>query len=230
MRRPLSLVEVLAALDSPRSVPELQAYFGLGGATPRTGSQFERLGGGGDRPDSCNVITADDLIAIELLSVRVPPQTALDLLQGRLGRELSAHLAEIPTDVDLSGEGALAFVDDGSHADRAWRLVKKADGIGWVIAGKLLARKRPALVPVYDEIVSCAFGTRRGFWRWLHGRLREDSGMLVGRLAELQAQARLPQEVSRLRTLDVVFWMRHRSEHTAYRCPGLRPQGVGQSR
>ncbi|SBT40680.1 DUF6308 family protein [Micromonospora auratinigra] len=229
MRTPLTLAEILAVLNDQRSVPELQAYFGLDGGTPRTGNQFERLGGSGDRPEVRNVITAEDLIAIELLSVRVPPQTALDLLQGRLGRDVSAQLAVIPTDVGLGDEGALAHVDEKSHADRAWRLLKRADGIGWVIAGKLLARKRPMLVPVYDEIVSCAFGTRKKFWRWLHGRLREDKGVLVERLTELQIKARVPEEVSQLRILDVVFWMRHRSQHKGYRCRGLRPPNTDRS-
>ncbi|MGW5667748.1 DUF6308 family protein [Micromonospora sp. NPDC003776] len=209
----MTLAEILKVLDDPRSVPDLQAYFGVDGGTPRTGSQFERLGGGGGRSETRDVITAEDLIAIELLSVRVPPQTALDLLQGRLGRDVSAQLAGIPVGIGLSAEGALALVTEGSHADRAWRLLRRADGIGWVIAGKLLARKRPMLVPVYDEIVACAFGTRKKFWRWLHDRLRQDDCALVQRLTELRTQAELPEEISDLRVLDLVFWMRHRSQH-----------------
>ena len=29
-------------------------------------------------------------------------------------------------------------------------------GIGFVTAGKLMARKRPRLIPVYDDVVKCA--------------------------------------------------------------------------
>jgi len=32
------------------------------------------------------------------------------------------------------------------------------------MAGKLLARKRPSLIPVYDEIVRCAFGWPENIW------------------------------------------------------------------
>ncbi|MFI7336291.1 DUF6308 family protein, partial [Micromonospora aurantiaca] len=74
----------------------------------------------------------------------------------------------------------------------AWRLLRAATGIDWVIAGKLLARKRPRLVPVYDRVVSCAYRTRSGFWRWLHCKLREDSGILMQRLDVLHKEAGLP--------------------------------------
>ncbi|WP_406130679.1 DUF6308 family protein [Streptomyces canus] len=37
---------------------------------PFTGSRFEHLAGGGDRQAVANVVTADDLIAVQTLSVR----------------------------------------------------------------------------------------------------------------------------------------------------------------
>lgn len=222
MRRGLSLAEILAVLDHPSAVPDLQQYFGAVGTSSLTGGQFECLGGGGDRPGIRDVITEQDLIAVELLSVRVPPRTALDLLQGQLGKDVSAKLSQIPTTVSLSAEEAVPLITRGGHADRAWRLLRKADGIGWVVAGKLLARKRPRLIPVYDEVVSCAFGTRKEFWRWLHDRLQEERGVLTERLTRLGAQAEVPEVVTPLRVLDVVFWMRHRDEHVGYRCRGLR--------
>ncbi|WP_433352554.1 DUF6308 family protein [Micromonospora saelicesensis] len=223
MRQPLTLGQILAVLDEPQSVADLRRYFGVAGQSPFTGGQFERLGSGGDRPETRNVITAEDLVAVELLSVRVPPRTALDLLQGALGKAVAAQLCEIPTDVPLGHPEASPYIERGGRADRAWRLLRDADGIGWVVAGKLLARKRPLLVPVYDEVVACAFRTRRNFWCWLHGRLSEQEAMLDSRLSELREQAGLPKEIiTLLRVLDVAIWMRHRDEHTAYRCRGIR--------
>ncbi|MGC4808803.1 DUF6308 family protein [Micromonospora sp. DT233] len=222
MRRPLTLAEILVLLDDPRTTSDLQRYFGAPGHQPYTGAYFERHAGGGDRADVANVITADDLIAIELLSVRIPPQTALDLLQGEPGRRLSAQLAAIPCAVELGDEKALPLIAPDGPADLAWHLLRGLPGIEWVIAGKLLARKRPALVPVYDGVVSCAFGTGTKFWQWLHDLLGADDGVLRQRLDECHARADLPEPVSRLRTLDVVFWMRHRGEHLKKSCPGLR--------
>ncbi|MGY0002490.1 DUF6308 family protein [Micromonospora sp. I033] len=222
MSEPLTLAEILAVLGNRGSVPDLQRYYlGVGGPA-FTGGQFERLGDGGDLPEFANIVTTADLIAVQLLSVQVRPDRALDLLQGQLGRQFAAQLTQIPADVELGADNALSLIVEGGHADKAWRMLRDASGMGWVIAGKLLARKRPKLVPVYDEVVSCALGTGTGFWKWLHGKLREEDGVLAQGLDALHAQAGLPAAVSRLRVLDVVVWMRHRDEHSGSGCPGLQ--------
>ncbi|SBT44578.1 DUF6308 family protein [Micromonospora narathiwatensis] len=222
MKEPLAFAEILAVLDDSRSVPDLQRYFLADGDAAFTGGQFDRLGGGGCRPEIANILTAEDLIAVELLSVEVRPRPALDLLQGQLGRRLAADLANIPVNVELGADDAFPLIVKGGYADKAWWTLRDADDIGWVIAGKLLARKRPKLVPVYDEVVSCALGTGSGFWEWLHGKLREEGNVLAQRLDALHGKAGLPAAVNRLRVLDVVFWMRHRDGHGGRACPGLR--------
>ncbi|GAA3232304.1 hypothetical protein GCM10010532_068280 [Dactylosporangium siamense] len=231
----IGLTTMLRVLDDPRSVPDLRKYFGvglpLGGMSPFTGGRFELLAGGGDRAASCDVITADDLIAVEMLSVQVPPRIALDLLEGNLGNEVARALHEIPLDAALGIGDADKRVADGSPADTAWRLLTNCDGIGWVTAGKLLARKRPKLIPVYDDVVRCAYGAPTKFWHWLDAKLRERDGVLAQRLAELRGEAGLPREISALRILDVTFWMRHRDQHSRGKgCPGLSdspPAGGG---
>ncbi|WP_420118792.1 DUF6308 family protein [Micromonospora sp.] len=222
MPQPLTLAEMLAVLDDPRSVSDLHSYYLGTGDETFTGGQFDQLGGGGSRPETAGVITAEDLVAVELLRVRVPPQQALDLLQGPLGERVAAELGRIPVDVALGTDEAYPLVVAGGPADTAWRALRDAKGIGWVVAGKLLARKRPKLVPVYDTVVSCAYRTGTGFWEWLHGRLREDDGVLTQRLHALHKDAGLPEAVSLLRVLDVVFWMRHRPVHSGDHCAGIR--------
>src|SRR6185312_13166180 len=65
-----------------------------------TGGRFERLGGGGDRVEFRNVITAEDLAAASLLNVNVPARAALAILEP--GRDVVTDLlADIPADVDL---------------------------------------------------------------------------------------------------------------------------------
>jgi hypothetical protein len=66
------------------------------------------------------------------------------------------------------------------------------------------------LIPIYDSVVRQAYGRPVGFWLWLHDRLGDNGGALDRRLGELHRQAGLPVEVSRLRVLDVVLWMRPR--------------------
>ncbi|MCZ9349124.1 DUF6308 family protein [Streptomyces mutabilis] len=206
-------------LGTERVVGDLQCYFGIGlppGTVPFTGSRFEHLAGGGDRPEIADRITAEDLVAVQTLSVTVPPPVALDILEGRLGTRLSGLLQTIPRDIDMVDADAVV-VADGSPADRAWRLLCEQHGVNWVIAGKVLARKRPRLLPVYDRVVRCAVGRPLSFWLALHAALREDDAALHRRLLELRQAAGLPETVSALRVCDVAVWMNHRA--VGHACP-----------
>ncbi|MER6678136.1 DUF6308 family protein [Streptomyces sp. NPDC000983] len=198
---------------------DLRRYFGIGlppGAAAFTGSRFEHLAGGGDRPEVADRITAEDLVAVQTLSVTVPAPVALDILEGPLGVRLSGLLHAIPRDINMVDADADA-VADGSPADQAWHLLRGRPDVGWVIAGKLLARKRPQLLPVYDRVVRCAVGRPPSFWLSLHTALREDDAALHRQLLELRQAAGVPQTVSALRVCDVAVWMGHRAEEHA--CP-----------
>ena len=206
-------------LGTERVVGDLRRYFGIDlppGGTPFTGSRFEHLAGGGGRPEVADRITAEDLIAVQTLSVTVPAPVALDILEGRLGTRLSGLLQAIPRDIDMVDADAVV-VADGSPADRAWSLLCEQHGVNWVIAGKVLARKRPRLLPVYDRVVRCAVGRPPSFWLALHAALREDDAALHRQLLELRQAAGLPETVGALRVCDVAVWMNHRAVDHA--CP-----------
>jgi hypothetical protein len=222
---PKTTAELLAILRPDRSVWDLRAYFNVDTPDERpryTGARFDTLDGGGDRHDVSNVITPSDLLAVACLDVAVPTSVALELIEGPLGWDIETYLRDIPTNVALGEANADELVAPKSAADRAWWLLEGADNVGWVIAGKVLARKRPHLVPVWDNVVKCAFGRpRENAWLWLDERLRQSSG-LREELDRLHKAAGLPKSVSRLRVLDVVIWMRHRCEHLRSSCPGLK--------
>jgi hypothetical protein len=167
-----------------------------------------------------DTITPWDLLAVQCLSVTVPTSVALDLVEGRLGKELGAFLRDVPTDVALGEGDAVAHLQDEAASDRAWDLLEEQDGVGWVTAGKLLARKRPHLIPVWDGIVRCAFGgPRDDAWLWLDGLIRGND-YLRDTLDQLRESPGLPA-LSRIRALDVVVWMRHRDGHRVAGCEGL---------
>ncbi|MCX4993723.1 DUF6308 family protein [Streptomyces sp. NBC_00568] len=208
-----------ALLSTERVVGDLRRYFGIGlppGGVAFTGSRFEHLAGGGDRLEVADRITAEDLVAVQTLSVTVPASVALDILEGPLGVRLSGLLHAIPRDIDMVDADA-DIVADGSPADQAWHLLRDQPDVGWVIAGKLLARKRPRLLPVYDRVVRCAVGRPPSFWLALHAALREDDSAVHRQLLDLRRIARVPETVSALRVCDVVVWMGHRAEGHA--CP-----------
>jgi hypothetical protein len=216
---------MLEFVDDPRAIENLQEYFAPPTAPGRTplysGSRFEFFAGGGDRPDVADRITVDDLVAVTLLSVNVPGDVALSLLEGGLGEAVSEQLRRIPTDVGIDQPAAAEHFADGSPARAAWTLLRKPRGMGWVTTNKLLARKRPRLIPVYDNVVQCAFGRPDGLWKWLLGLFADGSGQLNERLLAARSAAGVPAEVTPLRVLDVIAWMRHRADHRAGRCADL---------
>ena len=188
-----------------------------------SGRRFESLGGGGDRPPVRDIITAEDLVAVGMLKVRVPEEVAIGLLDGDLGRRISDELQRIPCGPELGTPGAAELVADGQPAEVAWKLLTAQHGVDYVIAGKLLARKRPRLIPVYDQVVRCQLGWPEHFWLRLHDRLARDEEALRRDLAALRALAEVPPAVTVLRVLDVVLWMRHYRDHDykdARRCSG----------
>ena len=110
---------------------------------------------------------------------------------------------------------------DNGPADAAWRLLRDRAGMGWVTTSKLLARKRPRLLPVYDTVVRCAFGHPDRWWRWLDTAFATDGGALPRRLTAARDAAGADPAVTPLRILDVVIWMRHRARHQPRDCAGL---------
>lgn len=98
-------------------------------------------------------------------------------------------------------------------------------------AHKLLARKRPHLLPVYDSVLRDALqGSTRAFWLPLRNELLQQGGALVDRLAQLRDDAGLPPETPLLRVLDVAVWMRNfgYSFLPADERDGIAPLGLGQ--
>lgn len=205
--------ETLIDIARREGVGHLGAYFMPGAYT---GQWFETFTGGGDRVETRDRIAVDDLYAVEALNVQIPFAVGKELLDSQLGRDISARLREIPTDAELGTGSARELIVDGGHADQAWQLLNNRNektGIGWVIAGKLLARKRPKLIPVYDSIVSCQFGAPKHVWLKLHDQLAKNDGELRAALAEVRATVGVDDKVSILRVLDIVLWRRHVKEH-----------------
>ncbi|GAA1569962.1 hypothetical protein GCM10009827_109710 [Dactylosporangium maewongense] len=100
----------------------------------------------------------------------------------------------------------------------AWRLHERLctiDGVDWVTAGKLLARKRPRLIPMYDSVVREVVGSPAEFWPALHQTLRVDGAALHHRLLRLRAAASLPPSISTLRVFDVLAWMSGQSDRSS---------------
>jgi hypothetical protein len=142
--------------------------------------------------------TVDDLLATTLLDVSVSAKATTALLGGRRHNE---GLGKI------SAQAKLWDCDEESvrHADELWHLLCELEGIGPVIAGKLLARKRPHLIPVVDSVILKALPLAKEAWRNLRFALAE----VETRDAIEAVRGDVPSTISTLRILDVSIWMLH---------------------
>ena len=182
----------------------VKAYFDPGG--PFAGATFDTLGD--NEPDH---VGADDLLAVTLLDVRVPAlvvRRVLDQDQPAIGAAIGA----IPDSVDLWD----ATDEELAPALAAWDRLTAYHGVGPVIAGKLLARKRPRLVPIFDSVVGAVVNAPQGeYWVTLRSCLANNHRHV--RLGELRP-AGLSPKVSNLRIFDVITWMRFSRGRNARAC------------
>ncbi|WP_157407519.1 DUF6308 family protein [Arthrobacter sp. ZBG10] len=143
----------------------------------RYGLHFDRL-----PTVAGNRITSEDIVAVSCLSVHVPA-AAVKILSGQadeistlLSRIPDLNLEEIPID---QHEGLFGT---GSAALELWLLLRNHVGIGPTTASKLMARKRPGLIPIYDSVVArvTGFDSSAGTWRAWHNALSSDEALKIG--------------------------------------------------
>lgn len=184
----------------------VEKYFCSAPTNRYAGADFNTLGI--NDPDA---ISGDDLLAVHLLGRMSfdPPTVRSLLLKGEIRRQITRLLCDIDPSVAIWADDAEPAIQ---AADRLWHVLKGINGIGPVIAGKLLARKRPRLVPILDERVDKYFNPPLGkFWGTLQAALREaglpdmiESALRPDTLRGSEIEAK----VTTIRLLDVAVWMK----------------------
>ncbi|TGB44648.1 DUF6308 family protein [Mycolicibacterium peregrinum] len=176
---------------------DLRRYFG-GGRDSFTGRWFEEFAAIGDP----NRFEASDVLAVEALSVAVPPESAARLIVTESER-FNQRLRTIPREMDL-WDADRNVVDEHSAAHTLHAELQTLPGIGWVVASKLLATKRPRLLPILDNEVRDFLRPPKGrFWLSLQAELSDPTR----RFAIAAACKAAPPHVSLLRRIDVALWM-----------------------
>lgn len=185
--------------DSARSLRALTRYYHGDGSRPSfTGRHFDTW----PQPDLYR-FTSEDIVAVTFLSVDVPANLVPDLVQDPTGR-LSDLLRDCPEDLTLAEVSPETIVPEWAPW-RLWGELYDRRGLGRTKTSKLLARKRPHLIPVWDTVVGDVVGPSLGFWQWLQQALTEDG--LQAHLKDLRADAGLPENLPVLRVFDVIAWM-----------------------
>lgn len=207
----MKLPESLAPGASERAVYLLSRYYRVPElpATGYTGARFDSFDPFGTRSDSTNVFTAEDLVAVTFLSVEVPPRAAHQLLVEDRGR-FSELLTALGPDRDFAR--VVDVSEDGfSEAWNLWRELNTVVGLGPTKVSKLMARKRPRLIPIIDSVVrEHVYRGSDSYWVALHETLNAnhaDGLDLHDYLGQLRREAGLGPEVTALRVFDVLAWM-----------------------
>ena len=199
----MRLPQMLQDPDDRRALDALRRYYGTHGMTSQfTGARFDTWDSNGTRWADRDRFTADDLVAVSLLSVNVSASAAI-LLLGPQTHTFSDLLDALGDDRDLAEE-LRPWPDDWEGWVLFNELLKLPD-VGPTTASKLLARKRPRLRPIYDSVVAEVIGSQQ-LWEPLRTLLTEDPA-LHERLLRLRGDAGLTGDVSALRVFDVVTWM-----------------------
>lgn len=211
----MGIREAIDRIDLSEAKDLVSAYFAESDKHPGTyrytGAYFESFQAD---QNLTNVITPADLLAVQHLAVTVPARAALGIL-GEDAAKISELLAAIPADYELGAipdkERFDELLGKSSAAHQLWDLLRRNDpakpswGIGPTIASKIMARKRPHLIPIEDSVVDQVISRgRQNSWAlWWEALTLDDN------LAEYAASVRDHvghSELSTLRTLDIVLW------------------------
>ena len=198
-------------IGEERALEYLKRYYTSG---LYTGAHFESLVAGENLPGR---FTAADLYAVSTLSVTVPVKAGIEIL-GSGATVFNGLLEEIPTTriSELSKDDFTEHLGPGSPAIRLWDLLRRNTtgqarwGIGPTTASKIMARKRPHLIPIQDSVVDVVIERGKGSgWKLWWEALSGDDALE-------QMADRLRREIDRphlstLRVFDVVLWMEGKS-------------------
>jgi hypothetical protein len=209
--------EILDAEHVDEAVELVKRYYGPLKDTgrPRSGAHFDDWVGGGDRDEAVNQLTGDDFIAVSMLSVQVPPDAAIGL--AARNAQVQQLLGRIPISLDfttLTPAHFAAHLGPESAAQQLWDTLRGRQdypwGIGPTTASKIMARKRPKLIPIFDSYVGPIMGLPKDSsadqWIVWHQAFQEDPH-LTGRLDAIKNTASAPPSTSRLRIMDIVLWL-----------------------
>jgi len=166
---------------------------------------------------SPNHFTAWDVVAVSTLSVQIPSNAAIRLIDDEIADaegELGVLLSRIPEDAAVWDK-----VDylAGDVARQLWSLIRGLPELGRTKTSKLLAAKRPFLFPIYDRYVGNALlaNQETDDWPLWRERFAGVSGQeLIRSCDSVRREAGLPDGISALRILDVSIWMMETSPTT----------------
>jgi hypothetical protein len=179
------------------AVDHVSGYFHT---SSHSGRRFERLGRTTARGDGV-VLDASDIVALSMLGVYVPGSAAIEILEKRKS-EITDRLLRIP-DASIH-EVEWSELQPRSAADELWYLLDDIWGLGSTKVSKLMARKRPGLIPIYDDRVVHRLGCPPHWWESQWTWWRDATHVEAMRI--MRARVGRIEDITLLRVFDVAVW------------------------
>ena len=205
----MGILEAIHDVTDEASTAYLREYYVTG---QYTGSYFESLGA---QDGTDNRITGADLYALSTLDIKVPVFAGISILENEPAI-FNDLLKAIPNDRRLGSLSASEFEQYLGPESDAWQLWDRLRrngpdedkwGIGHTTASKIMARKRPHLIPIEDSVVDRVIARGRGdSWRMWWEAFNSEGDYLEERATKLRAEIGRP-DLSTLRVFDVMLWM-----------------------
>jgi hypothetical protein len=204
--------KVLHTLRDPETPLRLARYYDP--TTDFAGATFIDLGPGNDPH-----ITPTDLLAVTTLAVPIPNRAIRLFLQDEPLRDELADLYSRLPSCNLQESTASDFPAMEDFYDRVKEVLSSPDSIKpnpWVTTSKLVARKRPDLFPVRDNLV-CNYleitSNRDRAKDWfvyqqllLDTEVQSELAQTITRIKEAAKGTRVVIDVQPLRLLDAALW------------------------
>ncbi|WP_019159041.1 DUF6308 family protein [Brevibacterium senegalense] len=217
----MTILEAAKTITRDQVQEWTETYFGLrDDLEPYTGAYFNTLAAEETDP---NRFTAGDLYALRCLAVDVPVKVGICILETHAD-DVNALLRQIPSDIalaDVTDEEYDSLLGIDSPAWQLWRRLRAGDegmtrwGMGPTRVSKLMARKRPHLIPIEVSVVNRVIGSNaRNSWHEWRTALHSDREALHELADEVRSAAKRP-DLSTLRALDIVQWMKGKSDQGA---------------
>lgn len=216
----MTILEAAKTITRDQVQEWVVTYFGLHeGRDPYTGAYFNTLAA---EPTDPNEFTAGDLYALQCLAVNVPVKAGIYILETH-NDDVNALLRKIPWDkelADVTPEEYDELLGEDSPAWKLWTKLRAKEegmtlwGMGSTRVSKLMARKRPQLIPIEDSVVNRVIGSNaKNSWCEWWTALHSDREALHELADEVRSASGQP-DLSTLRALDIVLWMKGKADPT----------------
>ena len=155
-------------------------------------------------PAERNTIDVEDLYSPTLLSAAIRGSAGQAIIER--ADTIAGLLRAVDHDVTLWSADEAKVHEALGAADRLITELQTVSHVGPTRASKLVAAKRPHLVPIWDKQISQAIGAGRMSWQQYWAAWRRAVSPAIDEIRSLAREVGHPN-LPPLRTVDIIIWM-----------------------